>query len=119
MLRSFALMLVLGTTINVHCTSQELKSSPNSQKTTEVTQRQDTSTPTVKKAVATAPQSATKSESSATASTENLPACVQKNCNCSDFSPRKQAQAVLDAFPDDPHGLDRNKDGVACESLPD
>lgn len=119
MLRSFALMLVLGTTINFHCTSQELKSSPNSQETTEVTQRQDTSTPTVKKAVATAPQSATKSEASATASTENLPDCVKKDCNCSDFSTQKQAQMVLDAFPNDPHKLDRNKDGIACESLPD
>lgn len=127
MLRSFALTLVLGTTINFQCTSQELKSSPNFQETTKVTQLikapTPSSTPTVKSAVATAPKSAKKAESSAKASpntsTDNLPACVQKDCNCSDFSTQKQAQAVLDAFPNDPHGLDRNKDGVACESLPD
>ena len=123
MLRSFALVLFLGTTINFQCTSQELKSPSNFQKKSEVTQPQENSssiTPTVKSAVATAPKSATKAETSVTASlnssTEKLPDCVQKDCNCSDF--KTQAQAVLDAFANDPHKLDKNKDGVACESLP-
>jgi hypothetical protein len=49
---------------------------------------------------------------------KNLPACVQTDCNCSDFKTQAEAQAVLDAFPDDPHKLDRNHDGKACESLP-
>ncbi|MEQ8468690.1 excalibur calcium-binding domain-containing protein [Coleofasciculus sp. E2-BRE-01] len=49
---------------------------------------------------------------------ENLPGCVNWNCNCSDFTTQKEAQRVLDEFPDDPHGLDKNNDGVACESLP-
>ncbi|XWK89477.1 MAG: excalibur calcium-binding domain-containing protein [Phormidium sp.] len=44
--------------------------------------------------------------------------CVQKKCNCRDFSHQREAQAVLDAFPNDPHRLDRNKNGLACESLP-
>lgn len=47
-----------------------------------------------------------------------LPACVQGDCDCSDFSTQAQAQAVLDAFPGDPHRLDGDRDGVACESLP-
>ncbi len=127
MLRSFALMLVLGTTLNFQCTSQDLKLSPNSQETTQFTQpikaAKTSSTPSVKSVVATTTKTTTKPEASATVSpkttTKNLPACVQNNCNCSDFSTQKQAQAVLDAFPNDPHGLDRNKDGVACESLPD
>jgi hypothetical protein len=51
-------------------------------------------------------------------STEKLPECVKKDCNCSDFSTQAQAQAVLNQFPDDPYKLDKNKDGIACESLP-
>jgi len=47
----------------------------------------------------------------------NLPACVSSDCNCSDFSSQAEAQAVLNAFPGDPHGLDRDNDGIACESL--
>ena len=47
----------------------------------------------------------------------NLPACVSSDCNCSDFSSQAEAQAVLNAFPSDPHQLDRDKDGIACESL--
>lgn len=49
--------------------------------------------------------------------TVNLPACVNSDCNCSDFSSWSQAQAVLNGFPGDPHGLDRDNDGEACESL--
>jgi hypothetical protein len=60
---------------------------------------------------------ATASTSSKSA-TNNLPACVQKDCNCSDFQHQKDAQTVLEAFPNDPFKLDRNKDGVACEGLP-
>lgn len=51
-------------------------------------------------------------------STADLPDCVNSDCNCSDFATQADAQAVLDAFEGDPHGLDRDKDGVACESLP-
>ncbi|MBD2016118.1 excalibur calcium-binding domain-containing protein [Microcoleus sp. FACHB-53] len=126
MLRSFALVLFLGTTINFQCTSQEFKSPSNSRKKSEVTQPQETSTPittpTVKSAGTTAPKLAKKAKTSATdspnTSTEKLPDCVQKDCNCSDFNTQTQAQAVLDAFPNDPHKLDKNKDGRACESLP-
>ncbi len=38
--------------------------------------------------------------------------------NCSDFATQEEAQAVLDANPDDPNYLDGEGDGVACESLP-
>ena len=47
----------------------------------------------------------------------NLPSCVNSDCNCSDFSSWRQAQDVLESFSGDPHGLDRDNDGVACESL--
>lgn len=43
---------------------------------------------------------------------------VLANLNCADFETQEEAQAVLDADPSDPHGLDADKDGVACESLP-
>ena len=36
----------------------------------------------------------------------------------SDFSSRAEAQRVLDSTPGDPHRLDGDRDGIACESLP-
>ncbi|NEP55634.1 MAG: excalibur calcium-binding domain-containing protein [Symploca sp. SIO2G7] len=120
-------MLVLGTAIEFRCACKELKSPSDSQEKTEVTQPQEqaspTINPTVDSAVATPSQLVTEAETSATAlpdtSTGNLADCVNKDCDCSDFSYQKEAQEILDAFPDDPHGLDRNKDGIACENLPD
>jgi len=50
--------------------------------------------------------------------TNNLSACVQSNCNCSNFKTQAEAQQVLAAFPTDPHQLDGDKNGVACESFP-
>lgn len=38
--------------------------------------------------------------------------------DCADFATQEEAQAVLDADPSDPHGLDGEGDGIACESLP-
>ncbi len=48
----------------------------------------------------------------------NLPNCTKTDCNCSDFTTQKEAQKVLDAFPDDRYKLDRDGNGAACESLP-
>lgn len=39
--------------------------------------------------------------------------------NCGDFDTHDQAQYVLENTPDDPHGLDGDSDGVACEGLKD
>lgn len=50
--------------------------------------------------------------------TENLPECTSSDCNCSDFSTQAEAQEVLDAIAGDPHKLDGDRNGVACESLP-
>lgn len=47
----------------------------------------------------------------------NLPACVDTDCDCFDFSSQQEAQQVLEAFSGDPHRLDGDGDGVACESL--
>lgn len=39
--------------------------------------------------------------------------------DCSDFNTHAQAQAFFESqSPGDPHGLDRDGDGVACETLP-
>lgn len=46
-----------------------------------------------------------------------FPACVNSDCNCSDFESRAQVDAVFKAFPGDPFGLDRDGDGVPCESI--
>jgi hypothetical protein len=45
-------------------------------------------------------------------------AIAQGNKNCSDFTYQEEAQAVYNADPTDPNGLDADKDGIACESLP-
>lgn len=47
----------------------------------------------------------------------NLPSCTSSDCNCSDFATQEEAQRVLDAFPDDRYKLDRDGNGLACESL--
>lgn len=41
-----------------------------------------------------------------------------RDLDCSDFATQTEAQAVLDADPSDPYGLDGEGDGVPCESLP-
>lgn len=63
-------------------------------------------------------QSSNASTSKATSQTSQLPACVNSDCNCSDFQTQAQAVRVLAAFPHDPFGLDRDHDGLPCESLP-
>jgi micrococcal nuclease len=54
---------------------------------------------------------------SPTPKTSNLPACVNSDCNCTDFTTQAEARRVLNAFPGDPHGLDRDRDGIPCENL--
>lgn len=48
-----------------------------------------------------------------------LPAsAAAQDQNCSDFGgDQEKAQDVLDQDPDDPNGLDRDKDGQACDDL--
>lgn len=46
------------------------------------------------------------------------PAQAQNDLDCSDFDTQEEAQAELDDDRSDPHGLDRDGDGVACETLP-
>jgi Excalibur calcium-binding domain len=38
--------------------------------------------------------------------------------DCNDFQFQEDAQAELESDPSDPHNLDNDNDGVACESLP-
>src|SRR5215217_3654265 len=45
-------------------------------------------------------------------------AAAQDTLNCSDFTYQEDAQAELDRDPSDPHNLDANNDGIACENLP-
>ncbi len=46
-----------------------------------------------------------------------LPPCVDSYCDCSDFASQGIAQKVFDAFEADENGLDRDGNGLACESL--
>jgi hypothetical protein len=41
------------------------------------------------------------------------------DCTPGGFAYQEEAQAVLEADPSDPNGLDDNGDGIACENLPD
>lgn len=63
-------------------------------------------------------QSSTTSTPNTIPQTSLLPACVNSDCNCSDFRTQAEAMRVLAAFPNDPFGLDRDRDGLPCESLP-
>ncbi|MDL5363737.1 thermonuclease family protein [Halalkalicoccus sp. NIPERK01] len=49
---------------------------------------------------------------------ESPPAGTDGDLDCSDFETQAQAQAVYDDDPSDPHRLDADGDGVACETLP-
>ena len=48
---------------------------------------------------------------------QQFPACVNSDCNCSDFQSRAQVDAVFRAYPGDPFKLDGDSDGVPCESI--
>lgn len=41
----------------------------------------------------------------------------ERDYNCSDFRTQAEAQMVLASTPGDPYKLDRDRDGIACESL--
>lgn len=42
----------------------------------------------------------------------------ERDYNCSDFKTQASAQRILNSTPGDPYKLDRDHDGIACESLP-
>ncbi len=46
----------------------------------------------------------------------NLPACISSDCDCKDFATQEEAQRVFDAYSGDPYRLDKDKDGIACET---
>jgi hypothetical protein len=54
----------------------------------------------------------------ATAAARVPPAPAGNALDCGDFTSQRAAQAVLDGDPRDPHWLDDDRDGVACERLP-
>lgn len=48
----------------------------------------------------------------------SISAYAQGDMNCSDFRSWREAQDFYESQgPGDPHGLDRDGDGVACETL--
>lgn len=55
---------------------------------------------------------------SPTSVVSEFPMCVQSDCDCGNFATQAEAQGVLNAFSGDPHRLDGDQDGIACESLP-
>lgn len=50
------------------------------------------------------------------AQSANLPACIKSDCDCKDFATQEEAQRVFDAYSGDPYRLDKDKDGIACET---
>ncbi|NJN88246.1 MAG: hypothetical protein HC881_20585 [Leptolyngbyaceae cyanobacterium SL_7_1] len=61
---------------------------------------------------------ANRNASSTESTTAELPACLSSDCDCPDFSTQAEAQAVLEADSSDPHRLDGDGNGQACERLP-
>ena len=51
-------------------------------------------------------------------STDVPPLPPDGDYDCSDFDTQAQAQEVLDESTGDPHGLDGDGDGIACETRP-
>ncbi len=53
--------------------------------------------------------------------TPELPACAlqgDRDCNCADFATQAEAQTFYERFPPgDPHRMDIDLDGIACEKL--
>ncbi|MEM8849330.1 MAG: excalibur calcium-binding domain-containing protein [Pseudomonadota bacterium] len=46
-------------------------------------------------------------------------AFAQRDMDCADFSTQREAQSFFErSGPGDPHRLDGDNDGIACESLP-
>jgi Excalibur calcium-binding domain len=45
-------------------------------------------------------------------------AVAQDDLNCEDFDSREEAQEELERDPSDPHNLDADNDGLACETYP-
>jgi micrococcal nuclease len=49
----------------------------------------------------------------------SAPSFAQADMDCSDFRSQREAQEFYEQNgPGDPHGLDRDNDGEACETLP-
>jgi hypothetical protein len=46
-----------------------------------------------------------------------IPSQAQADLDCSDFRTQEEAQAELRRDPSDPHGLDADDDGIACEDF--
>src|SRR5215207_5631590 len=42
---------------------------------------------------------------------------AQADLDCADFDTQQEAQAEFNRDPSDPHGLDADDDGIACEEL--
>lgn len=74
--------------------------------------------PTTTTPTATVPTTTTVPPTTVPPTTEPPVTLPPPDLNCSDFATQEEAQAVLDADPSDPHGLDGDGDGIACESLP-
>lgn len=48
----------------------------------------------------------------------SMPVMAQADRDCGDFRSWREAQDFYErSGPGDPHGLDRDNDGIACESL--
>ena len=56
------------------------------------------------------------SEDTAVTPTTPITTCIERTCG--DFSTQPEAQAAFDADPTCYDDLDRDGDGIACESLP-
>ncbi|KTG12205.1 nuclease [Haloferax profundi] len=64
------------------------------------------------------PEETSSNEERDGSSSDIPPVPADGDYDCSHFDTQDQAQQVLESTSGDPHGLDRDNDGIACESLP-
>ncbi|MGY1601684.1 excalibur calcium-binding domain-containing protein [Geodermatophilus sp. SYSU D00815] len=84
--------------------------------TTTSTSGSTTPTTTTPAATSTTVAPTTTTTATTTTATTTSTAAVQ-DLNCSDFATQADAQAELTRDPTDPHNLDADNDGIACETL--
>lgn len=99
----------------------ETQSSPPAQSTTPVpTARPTESTPVPQATPQTTrePPATSQERDSETANDEGIPPLpADGDYDCDDFETQEQAQRVYERATSDPHDLDRDNDGIACEAL--
>lgn len=117
----FVILLILPAGVFSHSGKTNTSGCHTNRKTGEYHCHNKATTNMTKKARENARTSSKKEARTKTRVTGKKYTCSSNIYNCSDFSTHAEAQKIFEAcggLGNDIHGLDRDKDGVACENLP-